>query len=265
MKEINEIVGREAGPTSIVMIGVHGNEKCGLLAMEKIWPTLKIDRGRVLLVVGNPLALQQNKRFVEDNLNRMFKESASSSYEYRRAQKIKKYLDQADALLDIHSSNNPVTQPFAICEDNAKDVVKYLPVNFSVSGLDYIQPGGTDYYMNQKGGIGICVECGYHTAPEAITLAEKCFFSFLKARNHIKQDLNVFRQRKIKVYSMYITETDNLVLKKCFSDFEEIEKNQLIAYDGDREVRADRDSVILFAYNPKKRKEEAFLLGEYEN
>src|ERR1700674_4153678 len=111
--EVIELIGKEKGSTSMILVGVHGDEKCGVEAINKILPNLQIEKGRVLIAYGNPRAIELNIRFTEANLNRMFKsndhlsESDKKSYEYKRAQFLKKYLDQADALLDVHASFTP--------------------------------------------------------------------------------------------------------------------------------------------------------------
>ena len=40
-EEITKIVGREEGTTSIILVGVHGDEKCGMEALEKILQFIK--------------------------------------------------------------------------------------------------------------------------------------------------------------------------------------------------------------------------------
>src|SRR3989338_915503 len=131
-EECIQVHGKGDGPTSIILAGIHGNETCGIEAVTKILPSLEIDRGRVLIGYGNPRAIEKNVRFTEANLNRMFKdddlfsEDDKGSYEYKRAQFLKSYLDKADALLDVHASFTPNAKPFIICETNAKGVVEYL-------------------------------------------------------------------------------------------------------------------------------------------
>ena len=272
MKEdIIELLGKESGPTSIILVGIHGNEKCGVYAMEKLLPSLEIERGRVFIGYGNPRAIEQDVRFTETNINRMFKsdelisEGDRNSYEYSRAQFLKKYLDQADALLDVHSSFTPGARPFIICEPNAKGIVEYLPMDLVVSGFDKWQPGGTDYYMNANGKIGICVECGYLGDSAATQMAEQSIIAFLTARGHIKGDSKIYQQSSAKVYSLYITKTDKFRLSKPFEDFEKILAGQIIGIDGDEEIKSPKDSFILFARDRNKIGDEAFLLGEIKS
>ncbi len=255
----------------MILAGVHGNEKCGEKVLKKISPLLKIESGRVLLGYGNPRALKANVRFTQANLNRMFKsddlllESDKMSYEYKRAQFLKKYLNQAEALLDIHASFTPNSKAFVICEKNANETIIYLPVDLVVSGFDNVEPGGTDYYMNNMGKIGICVECGYLEDPESARIAEESIYAFLKARGHLKNRMNPRKQSRIQVSSLYLTKTNNFILSKAFDDFEEIVKGQAIGTDGGEEIQAKSPGVILFARNRNKVGEEAFLLGEKKN
>ncbi len=267
-EEIIEIKGAGPGPTSIILAGVHGNEKCGITAFEKILPNLVIEKGTVLFGYGNPKALERNQRFMEANLNRMFKNTdllsnhEKASYEYSRAQFLKKYLDQASALLDIHASYTPESNPFIICEAKAKKIAEYLPADLVVSGFDDIEPGGTDYYMNDTGKIGICLECGYLENPQSIVVAEQGILAFLKARGHLPNNLQLLKQSHVQMYQLYLTKTDSFVLSKTFRDFELISLGQIIGIDGVENIIAKKESVILFARNRQRIGEEAFLLGE---
>jgi succinylglutamate desuccinylase len=67
------------------------------------------------------------------------------------------------------------------------------------------------------------------------------------------------------MYHLYKTRTDHFVLEKPFADFEEIRSGEIIGTDGERVIRTERDSVILFARNRIKIGEEAYLLGEIQN
>lgn len=270
-EEVIKFNGKEQGPTSIILVGVHGDEKCGIKALEKILPTLKIERGVVFFAYGNPRAIRVGKRYIEKNLNRMFirddllTEKERASYEYSRAQFLKNYLNQAEALLDIHASHTATSQPFVICEANAQGIVEYLPVKRIVSGFDQVEPGGTDYYMNSIGKIGVCMECGFLGDAKSEQVAQKSIEAFLKARGHITNNLIAQEQLYIRMHILYKTKTNKFILKKMFNDFEEISTGQIIGIDGDQEIRAEEEAVILFARNRSGVGEEAFLLGEKRN
>ncbi len=266
--EVIEIIGDKSDLVSIVLVGVHANEKCGIAALENILPDLKINRGKVFFIYANPKAIEQNVRFTEANLNRMFKPenlisgSDKQSYEYNRAQFLKTFLNQASALLDVHASFTPTSQRFAICENNAVGIIEYLPVYLIVSGFDEIEPGGTDYYMNSHGKIGICLECGFLGDESSIKIAEESIINFLKARGHIANDLKVSEQNRLRMNKLYCSRNDTFTLNRDFADFEPIAAGELIGHDDQEEIKADKDCFILFARNTTKPGEEAFLLGE---
>lgn len=266
--EVITVRGKNPGKTSAIFCGVHGNEVCGMQAFESILPNLQIESGEVHFVYANPKAIELNVRKTDFDLNRSFKPDLTAlqkaSYEYGRAEELKVILNQCDALLDIHSSLVPLSQKFIICEPNAHAITKYQPIDILVSGFDLIEPGGTDYYMNKIGKIGICVECGTYLDPNGAQIAKESIMAFLAAQGHITKVLvEQKNQRKITVYTIYITQNPGFTLAKQFADFEELPKDTLIGTDGDQQIFADRDCVILFAQNGKDANEEGFLLAEY--
>lgn len=172
-------------------------------------------------------------------------------------------MDKSEALLDLHASSIPDSTPFIICEENAKEIVKYLPVSFEVSGFDKLEPGGTDHYMNKSGKVGICVECGTIGDSKTAKLAKQSVFSFLKARGHLEKKNNSEEKNTyIRMYKKYYTKTDNFKLEKEFKNFESLKKGQLIGQDGDEKIRADKDCIILFAHSRNEKGKSAFLLGK---
>jgi len=266
------IKGKQPGEISVILAGVHGNEVCGIKAIEELLPTLAINNGEVIIGWGNPRAIEKCSRQFQANLNRMFKDKKEilkadrSSFEYDRAQLIKLYLNQASALLDIHACSTPNSRPFIICEKNAREIVQYLPFNLIVSGFDRIQPGGTDYYMNKIGRVGICIECGYGFDVRAVDLAKKSVTAFLQIRGHVdgKKSPRRYRKKRMEIFYMHVTK-NNFRVKTKLPDFSKIQSGQIVGYDGDEAIKCDRDCRLLFATNRSKANEEAFILAEDKN
>lgn len=269
-EDIIDLFGKKTGPTTIILVGVHGNERCGIDVIKELLPSLKIQKGRVLIAYGNPKAIQENVRYIETNLNRLFKpekilsDKERKSYEFSRVQFLKKYLDQADYLLDVHASLTPDSQRFVICEENAKDIIKYLPVSLVVSGFDKVEPGGTDYYLNQRGKIGICIECGYFNDTSSKKITKESVISFLTACGNITGTTKEYSQTKIAIRGLYSTK-NNFVLARQFKDFEKIKTGEIIGKDGAEEIKMPINGIILFARNRNTSDEEAFLYGQYKN
>jgi uncharacterized protein len=265
---MSQLLGEYSGPTSIVLAGVHGDETCGVEVLEELASSLAIDRGEVLLGFGNPRAIESRTRFVERDLNRMFIDNAKlsaedlKSYEYERAMYLKPYLQKAEVLLDIHAHPWKEEQTFAICESNAADIARFLPTKIRVSGFDAQEPGGTDYYMNSIGKVGICFECGYLDDAHSRQAAREAIMAFLKVRGHIENDLVARKQSHVRIYEKVRSKTGNFQLSRPFANFERIAKGEILGTDGTNVVVAPQESLILFARNGNFPGDEVFLLGE---
>lgn len=61
------------------------------------------------LIQVNLEAQQQNKRFVDVNMNRIIgKDENKQTYEYKRFQQLLPYLYEMDIVLDIHSTTQEI-------------------------------------------------------------------------------------------------------------------------------------------------------------
>jgi predicted deacylase len=115
-----QFFGLRPGPRLIVLAAVHGNEVCGMHAIERVARdltegALRIERGTLTMVpVTNPLAHALGQRAGERNLNRNLRPAAApQDFEDRIANVLCPLLDAHDALLDLHSFLSP-GQPFAL-------------------------------------------------------------------------------------------------------------------------------------------------------
>lgn len=259
---------KKPGPNIVIMAGVHGDELCGLNAFDAILPTFKPVRGQATFIIGSPQAVEVGKREFEGNLNRMFRsdpeitEAERDTYEYERSRELMPILAEADALLDIHSSTTEQTVPFAICEKQSFEVVAKLPVEIIVSGIDALHPTGTDAFVNQSGGLGICIECGNHNDPNATNIAIEAISKFLSYFNvtNKKSNDSVNKQRFVNAEWIYKNK-NRFTLNKDFQEFEKIRKGSIIGLDGVEQIEAPYDGVILFPHNREKFNTEAFIYG----
>lgn len=266
-EEIRIVRGEKPGNVSVILVGVHGNETPGLAAIKEM-DLSAIVAGEVRIILGNPEAVKKNVRFIEQNLNRMFRAEADcteeerASYEYRRSREIMPLLEGADALLDVHASNTKESEPFCICEPQGFALAHVLPAVRMVSGFDALEPGGTDAYMNARGGKGICFEAGYIHDTESNVRARIAIESFLQARGHV--DTGVVSHHMSHVWThmemVYHTQV-NFVPVKVFADFAEVAAGEVIGMDGEEQICAPSEGVVLFVRARHKKGEEAFLFG----
>lgn len=266
METIIKKTSEHPGKTLAVFCGVHGNERAGIIAVEKAIQELVITAGTVYFVFANPRAIEAGKRFVEKNLNRCFYAGQSgNTYEETRAQELMALLDTCDALLDVHASNTPDTTPFIIT-DSGFDVAKVLPFEIIAEGFDQVEAGGTDGYMKNSGKVGVCVECGFSGESERYgDLAFTSILQFLKFYGAIEGSaVPTHNQKILYVDRVQKVTYDSYTLTKTFSDFEIVPKGFIIARDDTHEYSADRESVILFANPGKPIGAESYVLGYWK-
>jgi succinylglutamate desuccinylase len=267
--------GANPGRTFSIIAGIHGDEPCGIRAFEELLPSLEIETGTVHFIYGNPEAIARNVRQTEINLNRAFRpedtltESEKGSYERKRALEIMKYLDESDAMLDIHSSGTKGSMPFIICEPHSFPVAEKLPFALRSYGWDNIHSGSTDYYMNKAQKMGVCVECGYHDDVSAVEKAKESIVAFLRIFGAISGDMpasatnapaNLPPQKTIKAKSTYRTKAD-FSPTEDFADFQKITRGQVVGFDGEHKVIFDADGYIIFCRKRDSAFEEAFVVG----
>ena len=94
-----------AGPTLIVMTGMHGNEPAGGLACERLARRLDAEpidlKGRFVALRGNLKALAQRTRYLDRDFNRSWtKERVARAL----AHKEKEPFAEADELREVHAT-----------------------------------------------------------------------------------------------------------------------------------------------------------------
>ena len=261
---IIEKKGKNSGRNVVIMVGVHGNERFGVDAVKELISNLKLKKGKVTLIVANPEAVKQNKRFLEYNLNRCFLKKQSkkiaNTFEGKIAQKIIPFLNKTDWLLDIHGSNSSNSVPFVICEKQSFSVARRLAFGIVSYNWDKFQPGSSDYYMNLQNKVGICVECGYVNDFKSKKIAKEAVENFLSAAGLTdKKFPKRGKNRFFKIVSMYKNKFGKFKKSRNFRDFEGLDKKELIGIDGNRKVYCEEGDILLFVRNRENFWEECFL------
>lgn len=256
-------------PVISIIWWIHWNEVCWISVLDFLKKNLVLSKWKIYLIYGNPDAINWKKRQTKRNLNRMFclednyTEEDKNTYEHKRAQIIKKYLDLSKISLDLHSSPSLDSTSFIICEKNALSIVNNFPIKKVCFWFDNIEPWWTDYYMNSTWKIGICVECWSHNDKKTINKAffiTKTFLNYYGISNfRINKDFSVWGKSFFLAKKSYITKTNKFKIIKKKSDFEYINKWQLIWYDWNNNVYFSVFWRILFARDRKQMWVEWFI------
>jgi predicted deacylase len=157
----------EPGPTVAILGGIHGDETAGVHIIDSLQKTLAVDCGRVILALGNPLAVHRGVRYVDQDLNRSFRpltdieatvEPSRRSREVQRAQNLMPLLALANGgTYDMHEQHRD-GPTLIITEPSGFRTARAIGADVISSGWSTTEPGGTDSFANNQGFIGICHE-----------------------------------------------------------------------------------------------------------
>jgi len=266
-------------PVTVVLAALHGNERCGVAAIESVRrdPTSLIERqrtGSVVFVHGNPRATEQRRRYTQGgtDINRLFAYGYVESlareawtYEHHRALELRPLISGADAMLDIHSASQP-TPPFAICDGTPGSIALGCATGFRVThGWD-----GPGMLMDQvsigslvaQGKPALSVECGQHTAPSTMQAAHQVLESFLVAIGAVDGVAAVPSDLVYRLFARVVKPTHDFVLARDFASFERLGAGEILGSGPGLRVVVEREAYLLLPTPSAERGEDIVYLAE---
>ena len=166
-----ELLSAEGKSVTLALLGItHGNEWACIAVINQI--LARILAGAVPLMtsvaflLGNPAAAQQNRRFLERDLNRSFNRQQTGLREEQRALELAGVLRDTSYLVDFHQVTRKSDRPFFIFPYNPRSyafaraigprhtVVTHWGKPFSNEGMC------SDEFVISCGGTGISFELG---------------------------------------------------------------------------------------------------------
>ncbi len=158
-KEIPRIIGKytsgKKGPLLFVTGGVHGNEPSGVQALERVFAELEKSKpeivGSIIGVSGNKEALNQNKRFLDEDLNRTWTEEniqqkKMETHEQQEMWEIIEVLKQYPEsdftkryFLDCHTTSSPSLPYISVrkCMIMMNGRIGFQLISYAVSAIWY--------------------------------------------------------------------------------------------------------------------------------
>ncbi|WP_331233400.1 M14 family metallopeptidase [Natronorarus salvus] len=162
-------------PEIAVVGGIHGDEPCGIRAIERILDASPSVERPVKFIVANELAAERGKRYLDIDLNRAFPgEQAANTHEGRLAYDLAEELEGC-ATLALHSTQS-TGRAFAIADGVtpfAERVVPSLSVETLVTTGELVQ--GRLFTTART----IEVECGLQGSDRATETATRIVHEFL--------------------------------------------------------------------------------------
>lgn len=258
----------QPGPHVLVNALTHGNEFCGMVAATHLLDnhvrprigTLTVSFANVEAYESFDTARPFDSRMLEHNLNRIWSpawlDGHEDSPELRRARQLRPVVAAADHILDIHSTSQDV-QPFWVYPQFARNgdtarsigrpqVHMVMPEGLG-SGTPLIQHGR--HGQDGPGGVALVVECGGHFRQASADLAIEVAQDFIAHFGLIEREPTAAaapaRQQRYKLLKTWVIKTDEFRFVSPFKGFETFDLGELIATDGEEEIRALCDDCTI--------------------
>ena len=189
------------GPLLYILGGIHGNEPAGVKALQRVFEKLEKNnpsmKGRFVGVCGNCAALARQKRFIDRDMNRLWKaedisriENSSLEQLNSEEREMKDLLSHLNAeleehqgphyFIDLHTTSGP-RGLFSIVTDRAQNrelaEVLEVPIIFNLVGE---LAKTTSVFMDDRNLTGIAFESGQHDDPESVDLHEAAIWLLLE-------------------------------------------------------------------------------------
>ena len=275
---LGNINGTKGSPTVVILGGIHGNEKAGIYALNKV--VQRIDKenitfnGSFYAISGNLNALQNNIRFEKEDLNRIWTDdhlaqintsnngfNADVNEQIALYEIIKDILDKESGpfyFIDLHTTSSKTT-PFITISDSLNN--RKFTSNFSVPivlGIEEYLDGPLLTYINEFGHIALGFEGGQHDEIEAAINCEAfVWLSLVASRCINKEQVKDFNYYKNVLsgkgyskefyeidYRYLISENEKFIMRKGFNNFDKIIKDELLAKSNGLDIRACMDGQI---------------------
>ncbi len=291
---IGEFVGNADGPTLIVVGGIHGNERSGRSALDRVRERLRPIEprllGRVFLVTGNVRALAKEVRFVVYDLNRGWTRNniirntsrpisaSSEDHEQHELLALFREVLQSAAdevyVLDLHSTSAG-GRPFATVGDTLRNrsFARKLPVTILL-GIEEQLEGTMLEFLNNEGAVTLGFEGGQHDDPasvdnhEAVILLSLVNAGILRPEDlpeaaglsqrlrNASGTLDILEVRHREA----VSEIDEFRMEPGFRNFDPIRQGQVLASNRDGVITAPESGLIMMPLYQKQGEDGFFIV-----
>lgn len=229
------------GPPEVAAVGaIHGDEPCGVRAIERFLaagPTDRIERP-VALVVANERALAADERYVEADLNRVFPgDPDGEAHEVRLAHRLRAVLGDA-FVLGFHStvsSDEPFGTLAHLTPEKAR-VMRALPLAHAADFTGVVEGRSVNLprFVN--------VEVGPQGTDAAAAAAYDCLLAYLRAMDALPGDAGSTPTTLYRVATVVEKEPGRTYRVEA-RNFERVTAGEVYArsLDGDHVLRAETD------------------------
>lgn len=169
------------GKHIVFVTSLRGDEIAGVIALIKLHKFLKknssiLNSGKITIILGNAQALRQDTAFLHEDLNTLFTDKDSQSYEGKRASTLKQFFvdNSIDIILDLHTAR---VGEMRMIQYRAEQM-PHISIMEAISDISYyasyqkgLIPGSLVSYLTDQGLVAFGVECGNSKSKKSIGIA----------------------------------------------------------------------------------------------
>lgn len=232
-------------PEIAVVGGVHGDEPCGVNAIDRVLAAEPDVRRPVAFVIANEEAIDAGERYLEEDLNRAFPgDESGTTHESRLAARIGREIG-ACTTLSMHSTQS-YDGPFALvnqADDELQRILSQLTIDAVV-----------DVGRHSKGRLfegvprTIEVECGYQGSTAAAENAVGLVWEFLAATGVVPDDVEVHEEIPLFRLDRQIPKAQASSYDVYASNFERVDEGEpFAAADGQNVIAEEAFYPVLMS------------------
>jgi len=258
--------------TVCIFAWVHGNEPSGIHAtkqiLEELWQgELSLKNWRLILVTcANQEAEKISKRFVDQDMNRLFGQEKNDSYEAKRTKELEILIEESDFFLDLHSTSNP-SSPFLFTEQDSLTYAKQLWARHIVTWRANIWPNwdSESYARKKQNCIAFTYESWCH---QDIEWTQNAYDICLQLLVWTQLLPDIYDKKKesctsVNILWYHTCQTDSFKYHIPVHNFMKFDTDTIIASDGDKILSIQKWHTLVM---PKKidtiiKGKEAFFWG----
>ena len=273
---IKKLEGGKKGITVVIFAGIHGNENSGIFALQEVFKNIESCEinGTIYGISGNLKALEQNKRFIDEDLNRiwtfenlgkLFRKNELNIEEKEQSELfelLKEILSTNTGpfyFIDLHTTSSK-TLPFITINDALinRRFSKQFPVPI-VLGIEEYLNGPLLTYINQLGYVSVGFESGQHDDINSISNHISFLYLLLVYTRVLKEtDITGFKDhyKKIQLASNKQSDIYEIIhlhkilpnevfeMKNGFESFQPIKKGTFLATSNGKTIISEQSGFL---------------------
>ena len=298
--------GSEPGALVVAIGGIHGNEPAGVRALERLFEMLKDEprlnpgftfRGELLALRGNVGALAAGVRYLDADLNRIWRPLVAAAADsdvaedrelYELLTAIETAVEDAPlselVLLDLHTTTAE-GGIFAVTGDDAPSlslaaelqvpVIKGMLSKLQGTTLHYFRDG---HFSTNFPVRALSFEAGAHDNPHSVDLALSATVNLLRALGCVREeDVSSYHDDLLRTLAGHLPKMTELVyvhelaadgsdefrMRPDYQNFQVVRRGEVLADDRRGEVLAPAGGYLLMPLYQPQGEEGFFIIRDY--